>query len=296
MSQLLRNLSLTGVLLAGLSTFAADAKDYAIQLTRKATVGEHYGFLADSSQEQLVNVSVDGQAMPPRTVVTKVLITAAGEVLALTPAGRETKARFVIEKAVVSTGGPSVELLPPGTEVVAEQTGGKTAFLVGGVPAKREIAHALDVAGIEMASDEIASDDQIFGTSARRKVGDSWPVNATAAAADLTKKGVTVEPGNLTGTTTLAEIVRSDNQDALRITSTMAMKNVTPPLPPGIVVQSGEFNAAFFGIFPVDVTKRVIRSNMTMDGKFVCAGKTGDKDVAMTLTMKQSKDVTFSGK
>ena len=296
MLQPIRCISLVSLLLAGLSNSAVGAQDYSIQLVRKATVGEHYGIVANGSQEQLINLSVSGEAMPPQAETTKVSITAAGEVLALTPAGREKKARFVIEKAVVAEAGPWTQLLPPGTEVVAEQSDAKTEYLVGGVPATSEVAKALDIAGIELTGDDSVNDEQIFGTKERKRAGEAWPIDSTAAAAGLAKKSVMVEPGNITGTSTLAEIVKAGNQDALRITGTMAMKHVTMPLPPGLAVQSGEFHATFSGIFPVDPTKRVNHSGMVMDGKFVCGGKSGDNEMAMTITMKQSKDTTFSAK
>jgi hypothetical protein len=291
-----RSISLAGLLLVGLFNSAAAAPDYAIQLVRKATVGEHFDFVANSSQEQSIDMSVDGQAMPAKAETTKVWITAAGEVLALTPAGREKKARFVIEKAVVAAGGPWTQLLPPGTEVVAEQTSDKTEFLVGGVPATPEVAKALDIAGIELTADDSINDEQIFGTKDRKKVGESWSINAKDAAAGLAKKGVLVEPGNVTGTATLAEVVKAGNQDALRIAGTLAMKKVNMPLPPGMVVKSSEFNAAFSGLFPVDPTKRVLHSQMVMGGKSVCAGMSDDKELAMTITIKQSKDTKFSAK
>ena len=296
MHQLLRQISVIGVLLAGLSATAVAAPDYPIQLVRKTTVGTHYGVVANGSQEQLLNMSVNGQSMPPKTEVTKVQVSATGEVLAVTPSGRESKARFVIEKAVINAAGSWSMLLPPGTEIVAECIGTKTVFLVGGSPATTALATALDVAGIELASDDIANDDQIFGTKERKKVGDSWSINGALAAADLAKKGIAIEPSNLTGNATLVEEQKSGNQDSLRISASMAIKNVKIPLPPGMVVESGEFKATFSGLFPVDVTKRPSRSGMTMDGKFVSAGTSGGKEVAMTLTMKKSTDSEFSSK
>ncbi len=268
----------------------AGAEDYEIKFNRTTKVGERYGVVATGSMEQHMIMTVNGQGMPPRDQVMNVAFTAKAEVLTLSPGGREVKTSFTVGKLTNTVGAQATDVLPAGAVVVAERTGAKTEFQIDGAPAKPEVAAVLAVV-ISLDSDQTAKDDIVFGTKERKKVGDSWPIDSKAGAADLEAKDkLKIDPANLTGTTTLVEVLPT----GMRIAAKVAMKDVGIPLPPGMAVSTSVFTAELSGILPIDISKRSIRSSMSMEGKVECAGKVGDKDLTMVMTMKNAKDVTFT--
>lgn len=224
----------------------ASAEDYEVKLVRLAKIGDKYGVVASGSQEQHMSMTVNGQVMPSRDQVMQVAMTAKVEVLAVSAGGREAKASFTVDTLTKTLGDKAIDVLPAGTVVVAERVGTKTEFQVAGAPAKPDVAGVLKVV-ISMESDQGANDDAIFGTKERKKVGDSWPMDARAGAEDLAAKdGIKIDPANLTGTAALAEVLPA----GMRITAKIAMKDVGVPLPPGMVIKSSVFAAEILRRLP----------------------------------------------
>jgi hypothetical protein len=289
MSHLLYRLSLIAALCCALVA-TTSAQDYEIKLSRTVKVGDRYGVVATGTTEQHMTMTVAGQPAPPRDQVMSASLAAKAEVLTATAGGREAKSSFTISKFTRTSGAQTDEPLPAGTVVVAERVGTKTEFKVGDAPVSPELAKVLGLL-INLESDQGANDDVVFGTKARQKVGDSWPIDTAAAAADAAAKaGLKIDPANITGSATLAEV----QKEGLKVAGTMQMKDVGIPLPPGMAVTTSAFSAKFSGVFPLDASKRAVNSAMSMDGKVECGGKVGDKELTMVMTMKQAKDVTFS--
>ena len=241
-----------------------------------------------------MTLTVGGAATPPRDTVIAAELAAKAEVLAVTADGRETTTAFTVTTSSVTRAGVPGELVPAGTVIKADSTGGKTAFSVNGAPAAPELAQALDVL-IHLSKPTGKSDDDIFGSKARHAVGDSWPADVATAAADLAKEGkLQVDPTQLSGKTTLVELVPGSGAPALRITAAMDLGKVGMPLPPGMAITSSNFTAHFSGLFPVDVSKRSLAQSMSMEGHFECAGQVQGKDMTMTMVMKQAIDATFT--
>lgn len=282
-------LSLIAVLFCGLIA-TVSAQDYEIKLVRTVKVGDKYGVISNATQEQHMTMSVNGQGTPPRDEAMSASLTAKAEVVTATPGGREGKTRFSITKLTKTLGAQTTEVLPTGTVVIAERVGTKMEFTVGAAPAAPEVAKVLGLV-ISLESDAGANDDVVFGTKERKKVADTWPIDVAAASADAAAKGgLKIDPADIAGTTTLVEA----KPEGLKISAAMTMKKVGIPLPPGMAVTASAFTADFSGVFPVDASKRAVRTAMAMDGKVECAGKAGDKELTMVIVMKQSKDVTFT--
>jgi hypothetical protein len=296
----LRLAVLVGFFAAQLPLFAASAPaDYPIQLTRKSVVGERYVVTIQARQEQSMEQSINGRALAPQGVLVLSDFVAAGEVLALTPLGKEMKSRLIVEKFTRTEAGQPRVVLPPGTELMAERKGRKTEYLLDGKPVTAELAAALAMVSVEQSSDEGANDDVVFGSKERKKPGDSWPINVAAAVADIAEMGVVVEPGNMTGSTTLLEVVKTGTQEALRLQGALTIKNVKiplPPLPPGIEVRASDMVMTYTGLFPTEVTKRANQSGLLMVAKVVCDGTMNGAELVVTIGMRQSKDTTFTVK
>jgi hypothetical protein len=289
LSNLFTQFAISSLIVCGLLA-PLSAQDFEIKLVRPAKVGERYGVQSKGSQEQHLTVTIAGKAAPPQDQVMSAALTAKAEVLAVSPKGREIKTRFTVVKMTKMTGGRTDDVLPAGAVIVGERADAKTEFTVDGKPAASDVAQLLGLV-ISLENDHGADDDTIFGTKERKKVGDTWHVNAAAAAADLAKsEGMTVDAANISGTVALAEQVK----DNLKITGALDMKQVAFPLPAGMHVTSSDLKASFSGLFPVDVAKSAASMSMGMDGKLECAGKIGEQDAAMVMIIKRSRDTAFT--
>jgi len=288
----LRSLFLAALIISAVSTCAA--ADYEIRFQRPVAVGDTYHATGTGSDEQSMIASVDGQVVQKREEKYSVEYAADCEVLALTPTGRAAKAKLTITKLVRTSGGQTTELLPAGTVVTAEHVGRRTTFQQGDNAVAPLVSAALTTLGVNMASDNQANDDQVFGTPDRKQVGDSWPINAELAAADLAKMGIPATAENLTGRTTLAEVVSQDGGPVLRLTANIDLKGVTPPLPPGLEVKSSVFTTAMSGLFPVDATKRVQQEGTSILMEIKADGTNNGRTMAMTMTKKTTRETNYS--
>ena len=62
----------------------------------------------------------------------------------------------------------------------------KTLFEIEGAPASGKVSKALDLV-VNITSGG-PTDDDIFGTTERKKAGDSWPINKAVAITDANAK------------------------------------------------------------------------------------------------------------
>ncbi|MBA3939076.1 MAG: hypothetical protein H0X38_16640 [Planctomycetes bacterium] len=241
-----------------------------------------------------MTMTLAGAPQPARDQVVAAELSAKAEVLAIAADGREITTAFTVTTSTVTRAGVPGELLPKGTVITADSSGGKTVFSINGAAAAPELAQALEVV-IHMSNPKNRNDDQIFGSTTRRAVGDSWPVDGAAAVADLVREGkLQVDPADFTGKTTVVELVPGGSAPALRISAVMELGKVAMPLPPGMSVTKGSFTGHFTGLFPVDVSKRSLSQSMSMDGKFDCAGDMQGKAMTMTIVIKQGIAASFT--
>jgi len=284
--------SLIAVLVCGLAG-VLNAQDFEIKIARPSKVGDTYGIESKGSLEQRIAITVDGEAVPPQNEITSAVLKAKVEVLAVTALGKESKARFTVASLAKIEDGKAEEVLPAGTVVIGERRGAKTEFTVADSPAEPEIAKLLNVV-ITLVQDnkQDVDDDVIFGTKERQKIGGTWPVNADAASKDLALKyELKVAPKNISGTVTLVE----KTKDGLDIHSTMELKEVGLPLPPGMITKASNFKMQLGGVLPLDLTKPEVSESMTMEGSVECAGQSGGKDLTMVLTLKGMNQISFTG-
>lgn len=291
-----RSLLLASLLFTACAGLVAAATDYEVRLNRASAVGDHYRVVASGTDEQAMTATVDGQPVQSRKEAMAVEMIAECEVMAVTPKGREAQIKLTIEKLWRIDPAQAGELLPPGSIVMAEIAGSRTKFTVSGEPVSRVVAKALETIGVNVRGDDKASDDEIFGATGRKQVGDSWAINSAPAAAELAKMGIPATADKVTGQTTLAEAVQQDGQAALRLTGTMEIKDIAPPLPPGIELQSCLMKSTMSGLFPVDVSKHVLQESTTLSMEVKAGGTQNGRTMEMHMTKKSSRESKMSYK
>lgn len=95
------------------------------------------------------------------------------------------------------------------------------------------------------------TDDDVFGTREKKKVGDRWPINATVAATALESDfKITTESHNIKGFVALDGAARNSENDYLIVSGELEIDEFSVPVPDGMKMEEGQFAVAFTGSFP----------------------------------------------
>jgi hypothetical protein len=268
--------------------------DYAIQLSRPAVVGERYHVTTMATDEQTVALRVNAHDVPVRSDNSSIELVASNEVLEVSARGKERKSRIVIEKFTRTAAGKTTELLPAGATVIAERAGDKMHYFLGELPAIPAVSRALELSGVVLENDQGASDDGVFGTQERKKIGDTWPVDGGAAALSLAKRGIQVDPAKVSGTVRLTELSEQPGGPALRIAASFRMGSLLVPPMPGMAIDDSDMTATMSGLLPVDVTKRRLEEKITMAMIVSASGTKDGNTMETTMTKKTTRETKFT--
>ena len=282
-----RTLALLGVAMAS----AASAQDYAIRLSRPNRVGQklHISALGGQGETSILRIG----DRPPRKSVRgfQVELDTFVTVLAIDPKGEPSEVSCAIEKCVLIRGKRREELFPKGTVVSASVRDKREVFEVDGEAVAPQAAQALRL--ILSLAKGTASDDEVFGARERKRVGQSWPINAAVAARDLAKVGVRCRKEDVAGKVALLGVAEVEGIPCLRIRATMDFRKVAPPLPRGLEVQAGRCQVRLSGAFPVDTSKPgPLESRMGMVMSFRAKGRPNPKGPPIEIVSTTKRSVT----
>lgn len=271
-----------------------ESLDFPILFARKSKVGQKLHLVSTSVDELSIQKRVAGTDLPPSKQSSTTEYIGDSTVLALTPKGYAQKARVTLSKMVRLSAGQSIELLPAGTVVMAERQGEQTTYSVSGRPVSAELAQALQGLGLSLHDDSATKDDKVFGTTERKKTGDSWPINAQAAAAGFTKSGIQADAKLISGTTTLEKVTKVDGKALLGITGTITFVDVQVPLPTGCKMESSVATMGHAGQFPVNPSKPVVEESTSIEIVFTYNATENGKPVVVTVSRKTTRQSQYS--
>lgn len=265
------------------------AEDYEIRMTRPAKVGDKYEMIASGARTEKVTMLVGGKVAKAdgRSMTAKLEATVT--VQEIDSLKREKKINLVVSKCVAATEGAAneEEVLRKGAQVVAQLQGKEKEFLVDGEAASKDIAGILDLF-ISFPTTP-TTDDDIFGTKERKKVGDSWPVNKAKAVEDLSDEGMSVKAEDIKGSTKLEKLAVVDGVQCLHLSAKLDIGKLSAPLPPGMAIEKAAMTATFEGDFPLDVSKDCLSQGMTMTMSMIAKGKPSPDAPEMTLSTKREE-------
>lgn len=281
-------------LIAAATTLSAD-ESYVIRLTRPRRVGDRYRLDAKGTDRKRQRVTVGGQPAGNEEKELSVHLIAAATVLTVDRQSNPLRVEYRIEICQRSSLGKTEEVLPAGRKVIAESRDGKTVFTSAGDPPLDAAAReALGLVISAHASDS-PSDDEIFGTRDRKRVGDNWGIHAAAAARNLSKNGTLVSAADLDGSVQLDRVRTLDAVKALEITAHLRVKGLKVPAPEGTTVERAAMEADLTGLFPVDPRnvsqlpdKLGIRMNVLMGARKPDTGEKIEVEVSMEMTLENS--------
>ena len=263
------------------------AQDYAIKMHQPLKVGQRFKCTVVASESTENTLTSGERVLKKDKEERSVEMESEATVLAVDAKGRPTKESHTIVKLL--QGAKKEPVLAAGTKVVASRPGKKTEFEIGGAPAPDAVAKALDLA-VEISSGG-PTDDEIFGTTERKKVGDRWPLNEALALKDANEElgdaGLSV--ASVQGATTLQKVTKSDGVDVLHLAGNMIAK-MSPAAKGPFTAADATMNATFTGAIPVDLTKTVREEGATMTMVIKASGKPNPEGptVQMSGNMKRS--------
>ena len=115
-------------------------------------------------------------------------------------------------------------------------------------------------------AEEKNTDDDAFGTDEKKKVGDSWKINAKALAESAKNDKVEIDPKNVSGKMTLTGIVKAGGQKCLEIKGEFTVKGLKAPadFPRNLRVTKSEMSGRVHSKIPVDTSLPEVENNMVM--------------------------------
>ena len=113
------------------------------------------------------------------------------------------------------------------------------------------------------------TDDKIFGTAQKQKVGSTWKIDPKSVAASAKEDKVIVDPKNVTGEMKITKAVKVAGADCLEMSGVFKVTGVKPPqrFPRNLRVVKSEMVGKFFTQLPVDLKAPRLhsRSEMAME-------------------------------
>lgn len=268
-----------------LPLFSASAQEYEIRLRRANKPGDRIQTTIAAREIKEMSATANGQPFQSEKQDSTVEFDGVVEILKVEAKGRATKVSATVDRLVKKgTGGSSV-IAPKGATIIASVNGLKQAYLINGSPAGAEATKALDL--VFALSRGGPTDDEIFGTKEKKKVGESWNINAALAKKGLVET-LRLPVKALSGKVTLKGIVNRAGGEALKISADMVIQAV-PPLPANLVMDKSTAEARLEGEFPVDFAHQLPDERMNMKFTFAAHGEKPDGGkVLMTIRLENT--------
>jgi hypothetical protein len=122
-------------------------------------------------------------------------------------------------------------VMPPGTRISARVTPGdsKCRYTVNDKPASSKAATELALIAKLILPDHKEPSDAIFGSDRPRRIGETWPINASAYAKFARQRlGRSIRPADIKGTMTFSGVETINGIACLRLVEKLTLQNYLP--------------------------------------------------------------------
>jgi len=237
----------------------AMAEDYEILLTRPSKPGQKVQ-ISGTARDSEKTVLSGGFSRTTETI-HEVRLKALQEVLEVDAIKRSSKVSLTIETLVLKANGKESTLLPKGAKVLA--TAGKegAVFEVGGKPASQNVKRALSLLISLDGNSRKPTDDEMYGSKARKRVGEVWAVNKENLAASLREDGMEIRKEDVSGAVKLEGMTAKDTTPSLLMSMRIDLNNLKMPEPEGLTIKKASSTITGTVLVPVDTTKGILRES-----------------------------------
>ena len=285
-----RAIALLGMGLTLVLSGAATAKDYEIKLHRPVVIGTRYSINLNLTRQDTSLAKVDGESQKPEEITSVVSLLGTVEVLDVSATGYPVSEEYSVAKCTQTVNKKTVDLVKPGTPLVVRLTPQGMHIDMDGEPLPAEIRTILADLFV-MTNGEISEDD-VYGTTKRRNVGDVWALKAEGTDKFAKDSGFSTE--GLTGKSILVGVPKIAGADCLEISSTFNVPQVIPPessSPPKFKVQKATFKSTNWGLYPVDNRSLPPQEKTITDTELTVVGSNGSQKIVSTTLGKQTRVV-----
>jgi hypothetical protein len=200
---------------------------------------------------------------------------------------------------VLKSNGKESEPLAKGTRVLATAGEKGTVFEVDGKPVGKDVDQGLSLFLSLDGNSKRPTDDEMFGSKIRRRVGEHWPVNSQSLAASLRVRGMDIRNEDVAGTITLKEVVKDGRGISLLLAMKIDMRNLKMPGAAGLSIENASGTVAGSVLMPVDPAKGMLKESQetsrtirakgfSQDGKEITVDSVGKAGHAIEYTYPAS--------
>jgi len=268
------------------ATCWAEKESYPIQLHRAWKVGDIYDTHAILEQTEIATITLADLPPQVKTREIKANLQAQVKILEVSEHGKATSLELTVKKFTDETG---KNLIDTDKVIAVKRDAEQSSFTSKTGEDVSEEAKSF-LKRLYPPERGGTGDDAIFGDKMPRKVGESWPIDLEAGAKSFSQGGLTVDPKEMTGTTTLKAIEEVNGEKALRIVGTIEMTNLKPPAPAGVTVESCSMKAQYSGLYPLNVSQPQAENEVTSDMTILMTGN-GVK-IEAKAQLRQKKTTT----
>lgn len=267
------------------------AQEYAIRLSREGKSGEKYRLSTTGRHAETMTVFVGDVAVNEKNDQFSVELVSSLTVIETDENGRSIRQALGIEKCLITTGGITKPLLPPGIVVIATTEGKRTVLKINDLPVDPMTAKALSVVIPSYVSG--LSDDDVFGTREKKRIGDTWEINADLAARSLKEEfNVSTNKGDVKGASTLEGAVKGAQEGYLIVSAWLNVDDFSLPLPEGVKIQNGQVRSLFSGKFPINEARAPLGVSAKMMMSFTAIGPPDPKTPQMLIQGAMERSLT----
>ena len=272
----------SGIAVVAVACVAAGARaetPYDINLTRPIEPGQRLHIVAEATIDVSTTADMGDGPKEIGSVKMKVKLNSIAQVMKVDEHGRPTAMAHTIKECIMIRGGRPSMIVPPGDTLVARQRSGKMTFF-----AKKRRFNMLQQMALEAVAElDIygATEDELFGSSRPRRVGEHWPINAEALAAELGRLAHRKSRAeDIRGTTSLVRVQGFNDQPCQMIGITIDARGVIPgidQLPPSARLKSSRMQVQHFKMLPMDESKHGLADNTTIEVEILFSDSLGSQ-------------------
>ena len=219
--------------------------------------------------------------------------------------GRSNRAEFTFTSFVTNKGAGDKEVLPANTVVVQEfLPGGNVSYYrKDSIGLTNEALESLnEVFGAQKGDDKKGDDDNVdddavFGTSGKKVVGDSWPVNKAMVVKSFNQGAndlFTVKEENVSGTVKFTKVVKEAGITYLDLDAEVSFTFTIPPKDVGnwaMLSMTGSGTITQSHRLPADNSTGPVRLTYSTDMKMDMTIHVGGQVIKANVVTKDSKSL-----
>ncbi|MEX0701063.1 MAG: hypothetical protein WD069_03120 [Planctomycetales bacterium] len=252
----------------------ASADQYEIRLDRPERVGNKYavslraetrGVIRPVAGERPLPESLKSLEKTPWQTGLELELDASVEVLKVDGAGRVLKQALTVERWLLDDQDNGEGFDPQSKVIVAETIDGETRFTLDGRPVGEYYSEILRIVVATHTGGRTL--DATYGTTKRRKIGESWTMKADAdfierlVGKDRLPSGISLSDVGPSATVKLTKMERN-GAAGFQVDSSFHRTGIFaggPPVEEGASIERSELKHSFSGRYPLDPAARCLR-------------------------------------